>query len=431
MRVAVLGAGYAGVAAARELESRLPRDVEIVLVDEDGRHLVRHEVHRVVRRPSVVDAIELDAADLLDRTTVRRARVADLDPDAGVADLDPTGGADDTPPTEDSTDADPLSGAGADPGDTSADGTDDPARLGFDYAVVTIGAETAFHDLPGVREHATPLKSVADAEAVRETFLGLPAGGRFVVGGAGLSGVQLAGELAALAAERDLDREVVVVEMADSVAPSFAPRFQSAVRTALEGAGVDVRTGWCVERADAATVRTDRGEIAYDGFAWTGGIRGDEALAGERPVVDRHLRLGERVFGAGDAVRVVDVDGEPVPAAAQTAIRQAPVAAENVARLVDHDYGRNGDSDSDDGGFRPRLSSYRYESLGWVVSVGDDAVAQLGPTVLWGRPAVAAKTAVGAGYLSKVGAVRRSVDLLNEELGLGDAVHGETPVDAE
>jgi hypothetical protein len=51
--------------------------------------------------------------------------------------------------------------------------------------------------------------------------------------------------------------------------------------------------------------------------------------------------------------------------------------------------------------------------------------------VLGGLPAVAAKTAVGAGYLSRVGAVRRAVDLINQELGLADAVRAETPVEAD
>ncbi len=392
MRVAVFGAGYAGVTAARRLESRLPDDVELVVVDEDGRHLVQHEVHRVVRRPALADVIEFDAADLLDRATVRTARVERLDPDAGVAEL-------------------------------AADGGRGSDRFEFDYAVVTVGAETNFYDLPGLDDHATPLKSVADAEAIREEFLGLPAGGRVVVGGAGLSGVQVAGELAALADERGLDREVVVLEMADSVAPTFDARFQSAVRDALDDAGVDVRTGWRVQRATATAVEADRGTVECGQVVWTGGIRGDDALGGDRPVVDRRLRLGERAFGAGDAVRAVDVDGEPAPAAAQTAIRQAPIAADNVARLVAHD--RDGD------GFRPRLQSYDYDSLGWVVSVGDDAVAQVGPTVLRGRTATAAKTAIGAGYLSKVGAVSRAMDLVNEELGLGDAVADDVPVDAE
>jgi len=39
MRVAVFGAGYAGVTAARRLEDRLSEDVEIVVVDDDGEHV--------------------------------------------------------------------------------------------------------------------------------------------------------------------------------------------------------------------------------------------------------------------------------------------------------------------------------------------------------------------------------------------------------
>ena len=51
MRVAVLGASYAGPTVARRLERRLPEEAALVVVDDSGTHLVQHELHRVVRRP--------------------------------------------------------------------------------------------------------------------------------------------------------------------------------------------------------------------------------------------------------------------------------------------------------------------------------------------------------------------------------------------
>ena len=51
------------------------------------------------------------------------------------------------------------------------------------------------------------------------------------------------------------------------------------------------------------------------------------------------------------------------------------------------------------------------------MSVGDGAVAQVGPTVVTGQAAKALKTSVGAGYLSSVGAVENAVDLVREEVG--------------
>jgi len=413
MRVAVFGAGYAGLTLARELESSLPEAVDLVVVDEDASHLVQHELHRVVRHPDLAEEIAVDLDEVLDRATVREATVTDVDTDAGVATLDEGG--------------------------TGEDGT---AELSYDVGAVCLGAETNYYDLGGVADHATPLKRLADAEAVRADFLGAAAEAtaadpaRVVVGGAGLSGVQVAGELAALARDeggRDAV-EVVLLEQADSVAPNFPENFQRAVREELDARDVRVETGRTVASADDEAIAFDDGTaMDYDQFVWTGGIRGPDALRGERPVVRGDLRYENGTFVVGDAGRVVDTDGEAVPASAQAAIREAGVAADNIGRLVDHEL-------SGEGGFEPRLDGYRFDSLGWLVSIGDGAVAQVGPTVLRGKSAKALKTTVGAGYLSSVGAVENAADLVREEVGWpegeeeteepdGDGETGELAVD--
>jgi len=437
MRVAVLGAGYAGLTLAKRLEDALPDD-EVVVVDEDGTHLVQHELHRVVRRPALAEDITLDLDDVLDRATVREATVTDVDPEASVATLQT--------------------------GRENGTGSGDTETLEYDVAAVCLGATTNYYDLPGVREHATPLKRLADARTVRADFLAALEDGtpeepaRVVVGGAGLSGVQVAGELAAIAdeladepADPDVDDaheaadsdaheaadsdapeavfvggadasdavEVVLLEQKAHVAPEFPTNFQRAVRDQLEARGVTVRTGTAVEGADADGIDLANGErLDYDQFVWTGGIAGSPALDGDRPVVRRDLRLEGDTFVLGDAGRVVDTDGEAVPASAQAAIRQARVVADNVERLLDHR--REGES-----GFRPRLDGYRFDSPGWIVSVGTGAVAQVGPTVLTGRPAKLAKASVGAGYLSSVGAVANAADLVREELGWPDDEEGD------
>ncbi|WP_276300848.1 NAD(P)/FAD-dependent oxidoreductase [Halorussus lipolyticus] len=386
MRIAVLGAGYAGLTLARKLEGTVPDDVEILVVERTGSHLVQHELHRVVRRPSLADEIEVDLEDVLDRATVRQAEVADVDPDENVVTLSS--------------------------GET----------IDYDYAGVCLGAETAFYDLPGVEDHATPLKTLDHAERIRAEFLdaldSADAGdspANVVVGGAGLSGVQVAGELAAFAREEDAEERVTItlLEQLDSVAPAFPENFQEAVRDQLEARDVEVRTGTAVSSASASAIELETGnEIAYDQFVWTGGIRGPSALGGERPAVKNTLLLGDGTFVVGDSARVVDADGEPVPASAQAAVREARVVARNIASLAEYD--REGDDL-----FEPRLEPFAFDSPGWLVSVGDGAVAQIGPKVLTGRPAKALKTTVGAGYLSSVGAIRNAADLVTEELGYG------------
>ncbi len=374
MRVVVLGAGYAGLLVARSLEDRLPEDVDLVVVDEYDAHLVQHELHRVLRRPALADELTVSLDDLLDRAEFRQGRVERVDPDDRRV--------------------------------TFADGD----HLDYDVAAVCLGATTEYHGLEGVAEHATPFKRLRHARAVRERFLDVvDSGGTAVVGGAGLSGIQVAGELAAVVEEEDADDVTVrLVERMDAVAPGFPENFQSAVHDELDRTGVAVETGVRVEGADADAVHTTDGEIPYDQFVWTGGIRGPDALCGERTEVTSTLALDDRTFVVGDAARVVDAEGRAVPASAQAAVREAKTAAVNVARVVEGERG--------DDVFRPRLDRFTFDSRGWLVSVGDGAVAQVGPTVLTGSAAKTVKAGVGASYLASAGALRDALDLVREEV---------------
>lgn len=377
MRVAVLGAGYAGLTVARQLARTLPDEVELVVVDETGDHLLKHELHRAVRRPSLADDLRIPLPALLDRATIRTDRVVDVDPAAGIASL--------------------------------ADGD-----LPYDYGAVCLGAETAFYGLPGLEEHATPLERLADARAIRERFLQVcEEGGRAVVGGAGLSGIQVAGELAELADGRGATGrvEVVLAEQLATVAPGFPDDFQRAIREELIARDVTIRTGTTVTGATADRVETEDGGIAYDQLVWTGGIRGPTALSGDRRGVRATLRSDDGTFVLGDAARIVDDEGRAVPATAQAAIREARVAARNVRRLVESD--RSG---GDPGSFDPRLDRLDFEPLGWTVSVGDGAVAKVGPTVLRGAAARAVKATAGLGHLTTIGRVREAMAVVGEEL---------------
>ncbi|MFC4543826.1 NAD(P)/FAD-dependent oxidoreductase [Halosolutus amylolyticus] len=374
MHVVVLGAGYAGLTLTRLLERDLPSDVDITIVDESPDHLVQHELHRVIRRPELAAEITVSLPAALDRATVRVARVEAIDRDARVISL--------------------------------SDGD-----LSYDLAAICLGAQTAFYGLEGVPEYGTPLKRLSHASRIRRRALAVCRrdDARIVVGGAGLSGVQVAGELAALAREEGSTASVTVLEQLDRVAPGFPANFGRAVRRALEDCGVEVRTDATVIEADAERVTLESDDaVPYDQFVWTGGIRGPDALAGDRPTVDGDLRLDEHMFALGDAARVVDADGDAVPASAQSAVREARTAAENIARLVD---ARSSESAPLD----PHLETFSFDSPGWLVSVGDDAVAQVGPAVFTGRPAKTLKTSVGVGYLSSIGAARNAVDLVSRE----------------
>ncbi|WP_396612729.1 NAD(P)/FAD-dependent oxidoreductase [Haloferax sp. S1W] len=375
MRVLVLGAGYAGLTLARTLERRLPDAVELTIVNDSPYHLVQHEVHRAIRHPDVADVIEVPLDEALTRAEVVVDRVTDIDRTNQRVHLA------------------------------------EPGTLGYDYCAVCLGATTAYYDIPGLESHAIPLKSLDDAAAIHERYFeACSDGGTVVVGGAGLSGIQVAGELAALRRESDAHTNIVLVEQMNTVAPTFPEPFQRAVRDELLDCGVEIRTETTVESVTASTIETDTGTLEYEMLVWAGGIAGQEAMESNRPTVRADLRLDERTYVVGDAARAVDADGKPVPASAAAAIREARVVAENIAEQVAFE------RDGDPGDFPPRPQPYRFEVPGWIVSVGDSAVAQVGPSIFCGSAAKAMKATVGAGHLTSVGAISKAVDLVEEEL---------------
>ena len=386
MRVAVFGGGYAGIVAATRLEDRLPEAATVVLVDRQERHLIRHELHRVIRRPEFAETIQIPFADILDRATFRQGTVAAIDLDAGEATFEN--------------------------GDT----------LTYDAGVVAVGASPAYYDLAGVADNSIPLASTADATAIGDSMADLleSGTGTVVVGGGGLAGVQAAGELAELRAKSDAtDVSIVLVEQAPAVVPGADSRFQSELRAALEARDVEVRTDQAVSGADESVVGLAESlDIPYDLFVWTGGIEGQAAFDGERPMVRADLRLGDRTFGAGDAVRAVDEDGELAPATAQAAVGMGKVAADNAILRAEAD---------EQTGFRPAYHRYRDRSDARIASVGDATVAQIGPVVLTGPPAKALKSVVGIRYLSAAGAIEEALSVLRGEFGLADPRTGKDP----
>ncbi len=396
MRVLVLGGGYAGVVAVSRLERRLPEAVELLLVDRRDTHLIRHELHRVIRRPEFADTIQVPFGRIFDRAEFVQGAVSAIEPESGSVRLE------------------------------------DGRQLDYDAALVCFGASPAYYGLEGVEEHGIPLHTTADAERIgSEMRMLLEDGtGQVVIGGGGLAGIQAAGEVAEIRRQSGgSDLDITLVEQAPRLVPRFDSGFDRHLQDALSDLQVQFRTGAEIVDATADSVVLANGtSLQADLFVWTGGIGGRAAFEYERPQVRADLRIGERTFAAGDAVQIVDDNGSAVTPSAQTAIGAAGVAAANVGKAIEAR--RAGEP------IRPRYDRYRDESFVWVVSVGDRAVAKVGPQMVTGRAAKALKSTVGVGYLSTAGSIRDAVTLAREEFGFSSpsgaqSAGGSDPVDRE
>lgn len=365
-RVVVLGAGYAGAATVAALRDHR-HTPDLTWVSQDPDHFVLHEGHRVVADPTAAEDLTIPVARIAG-PSVRfvQGEVTGIDTDDRVVRL--------------------------------ADG----AAVPYGLLVVALGSETEFYGLPGVAPHALTLKTRRDALAIHRAVVeaGRAATARapatVVIGGAGLSGVQVAGELARLRDRDDLPVRIRLVEAADRILPEEAPALARAATDRLHDRGIDLLTGHPVSQATSSAVeRAEAEAVPYDVFLWTGGIAGrpilaDGGFATERGRVrtDVFLRTSdETVFAVGDAA-AVDADGQSVPPTAQAAWQAGEAVATNVIRTID---GRV-------------LEPFRYRDRGTLLSVGETALAHDVPgfagRTFDGAPAAVLKKLVAARWIA-------------------------------
>jgi NADH:ubiquinone reductase (H+-translocating) len=335
--VAVLGAGYAGAGAVQTLEDEL-EDARITWISDTDYHLVLHEAHRVIRDPGVQEHIKIPVSEVKSPSTrFLEGEVTNVDTDERVVSLE--------------------------------DGTD----VGYDYVLVALGSSTAYYGIPGLDEHSLTLKSLEDAlrihrsvkEAAREATRDDPA--QIAIGGAGLSGIQSAGEVAEFRDKHNAPIEVTLIEALPEIMPGQDPELQGAVKKRLIEKEIEILTDDPITEADEEAIHFDEGEpLEYDVFVWTGGITGREALEGAN-VEKEHNRVitestfqtsDERVFAIGDSA-VIDQGEAPAPPTAQAAWQAAELVGENVARAIEG---------------RP-LKTWTYQDKGTLISIGDEAVA--------------------------------------------------------
>ncbi|WP_440764597.1 NAD(P)/FAD-dependent oxidoreductase [Natronorubrum sp. DTA7] len=367
--VVVLGAGYAGAGAINKLQSELGGNARLTWIADVDYHLVLHESHRVIRDPNVRSDITFPVEDIADPSTrFIQDEVTGLDVDEQVVEL------------ADSDDVD------------------------YDYVLVGLGSQTAYYGIPGLEDHSLTLKSLDDAleihEAVKDASQAATRGepAQVVIGGAGLSGIQTAGEIAEFRDNHRAPIEIHLVEALEEIFPGNDPEVQQALRDLLEEAGVRIHTDDPITEAKADVIEFDEGEpLEHDVLVWTGGITGRDAMDGV-DLENEHNRVNteanfqtsdERVFAIGDSA-IIDQGDQPAPPTAQAAWQAAEVAGENISRAIEN---------------RP-LKTWEYNDKGTVVSVGEKAVAhdvQMLPVDTFGGfPAKNLKKMIAARWIADI-----------------------------
>ncbi len=303
-RIVILGAGYAGTSAAGRLARRLHGDdVDITLVNAEPDFVERVRLHQVATGQELRHR---PLRDMLAGTgvTLRVARVTAVDVDGRSIAL------------------------------TGADGVDE---LGYDTLVYALGSSLDDHGVPGVAEHAHEVASRPGALRLRERLGELAPGGRVVVVGGGLTGIEAVSEIAE--SHEDLD---VAIAVRGGLGDWLSPAGQRHLRSVLGRLGVTVHEHADVEQVGAAGVLTgDGGTIPADVAVWTAGFAvhpiaaatAVQVSARGQIVVDGTMRSVSHpdVYAVGDAALADGPLGTPLRMSCASGIPMAWQAADSIA----------------------------------------------------------------------------------------------------
>ena len=361
-RVLILGGGFAGVETAKHLE-RLTRrrdDVEIWLVNRENFSLFTPLL------PEVCSG-HIEARHCVTALRAQMRRPSSWAITADVERID--------------ADAKQVIVRGGDR---------DLHRLNYDSLVIALGGETATFGITGITEYTVGMKTLADAFALRNRIIEMleradieedpeerAAELTFVVGGAGFSGVETAGEI------EDFIRRVRrrfypkiradeirthLVELKDRVLPEMPAEMGEYAARKLRERGYQIHLGTPIREVREGAVVIGEGEVIPSRTViWTGGVRpsplvgeaGIEVDTGGRALVKPTMETSRSgVWAIGDCARIphVDTDGAYHAPTAQNAVREAKQLARNIVAAIDR---------------RPQsIQPFRYDEIGTLASIG-------------------------------------------------------------
>jgi NADH dehydrogenase len=359
--VVILGGGFGGLSAARELGGA---PVRVTVVDRTNHHLFQPLLYQVAMAGLSPAEIAQPVRSLLasqENVTVLLAEATAVDVEEKVVVLR-------------------------------------DESVAFDYLIVATGARTSYFGHGEWEGYACGLKTLEDAiEIRRRVLLAFEEAEKtqdesrrtplltFVVIGGGPTGVELAGAIAELArtvlgadfrAINPRSARVILLEAGPAILPTFPADLQRSASEQIAELGVSVRTGAKVTAIDEKGVYLDGEHIVCSVVLWAAGVRANpltETLgapldAAGRVLVEPDCSIPGHpaVFAVGDACALKGRDGKLLPGVSQTAMQQA----RHVAKIIRADVLSGGAA---------RRRPFQYWDKGSMATIGRSrAVAQIG-----------------------------------------------------
>ncbi|WP_373031930.1 NAD(P)/FAD-dependent oxidoreductase [Sulfurovum sp.] len=238
--------------------------------------------------------------------------------------------------------------------------------LSYDYLIIATGAKTNFFSfIEGLRENSYGVKSLQRAHNFRIEFENLiytklqnehgnnDGELNIAVGGAGLSGVEVAAEMAHVLqtysktiGDTAKEINIYLIDASETILPEMGKYTISKTKKRLEKLGVKILTGAFINNVDESYIHFKNGEkLEYRFMIFTGGIKAAElnnTIENEKNGIGQFIATSElniqghkNVFAIGDCVEIKDSDDNVLPPTAQVAEKSAEYVAKTIRERID------------------------------------------------------------------------------------------------
>ena len=328
-KVVIVGAGFGGIEAARQLaKSR----ADVTIIDKQNHHCFQPLLYQVATAALSPAEVAWPIRHIFRRqanATVLMAEVLGVDTARRVVRID-------------------------------------GEEIPYDYLVLATGATHSYFGHDEWAEAAPGLKRIEDATRIRRRILLAFERAElthdeaerkrlltFAIVGAGATGVEMAGAIAEVARQtlamdfRNIDprtARIALIEAGPRVMPTLPENLSDYVRKTLTAMGVEVMTQTRVESCDMRGVDTDHGRIDAGTIIWAAGVVASPAAEWIAAPHDRAGRIEvgpdlsvpghPEIFAIGDTAAAKGPDGGQIPGIAPAAKQMGHYVGDVLAARV-------------------------------------------------------------------------------------------------
>ncbi len=325
-KLIIVGGGYAGIRAMKRLKG--VENLEIQLIDIQPYQYLQTEAYSLIANTSMITHVTVDLPSLCEyneNAFFLRAKVTDINFDERYIICD-------------------------------------TKTIAYDYLIISTGNYTHFpKQVEGLKEHSIGIKSLKNAFYIRQSFArqmyalmsrDIKNDDNYfnvVIGGAGLSGVEIAAEMSSKANEfvkynhiADYKLNIYLISSGENVLPGMHPYLQNKSLARLKKMGVNVLLNTRIQSAQKHKVfLSDGTSIDHSFMIFTGGVTTSyfikelnncELSAKGQIIVEKTMQIKnhKRVYAIGDVAQLINKHGEQIASTAHGAEQSAEIAAKNI-----------------------------------------------------------------------------------------------------